>query len=275
MLRRAAEDSRLTAAAYAALIFYIDRSDENGESFPSYGKTAEDTGRDRSTVIRATNLLAGRGYLERIGRHNGKGNSSNIFRLVFRRQGVPAAIQKEYLKKPRRNARRQGSGAGQQQQASFINSDTGAKDADATFSKASESRIGATSDVASLPLNRVARMPSITPPSESSHSNQETSDRFCDAEGSQCEPVKNAKQREGAKGQKPENTADQAKRPLLQPGTMRSSHPQLPADLSDKERQLSRRYHAAIANGDQTEIDQVLRELETLETKQDTENEQD
>ena len=79
LLKAASTDSRLTAGAdFKVLIAVLDRMGDDLQSWPGFGRIAEDTGTTRRTVISAVNRLVDFGYLVKI---RGTGRRSNRYSL--------------------------------------------------------------------------------------------------------------------------------------------------------------------------------------------------
>jgi len=95
LLARACIDNDLGAGSvYRVLIYSIEKANSYGAFWKKNSTIAREIGIDRSTVIEAMNRLTLHGYIERIGRHNGRGNSSNVYVLALDLDGaVNAAIR--------------------------------------------------------------------------------------------------------------------------------------------------------------------------------------
>lgn len=84
LIKRAGSDPSLGAAAHQILGLMVNWADPDQRiRKKSVNYIAGAISRNRATVIRALAQLCGGGYLERIGRHNGTGNTSNEYRLCF------------------------------------------------------------------------------------------------------------------------------------------------------------------------------------------------
>ena len=95
LLARSVTDNNLGAGSvYRVLIYSIEKANSYGAFWKKNSTIAREIGIDRSTVIEALNRLTLHGYIERIGRYNGIGNSSNVYVLALDLGGaVKAAIR--------------------------------------------------------------------------------------------------------------------------------------------------------------------------------------
>jgi len=95
LLARACADNDLGAGSvYRVLIYSIEKANGHGAFWKKNSTIAREVGIDRSTVIEAMNRLTIYGYIERIGRHNGRGNSANLYVLALDLGGsIKAAIR--------------------------------------------------------------------------------------------------------------------------------------------------------------------------------------
>jgi hypothetical protein len=102
LIKRAGSDPELSAAAHQVLGVMVNVADTNGQiRNKSVNYFAKFTDRNRSTVIKAINLLAKRGYLERIGTFNDIGNGRNNYWLCFEITHALRANAREHAREQR------------------------------------------------------------------------------------------------------------------------------------------------------------------------------
>ena len=90
------EDLRKAGASvYSVLMYAVEKADADGRFWKKVSTIAREVGIDRSTVIRAMNTLTYHGFIERKGRHNGVGNSCNVYCLTLDLGGAMRAAKRE------------------------------------------------------------------------------------------------------------------------------------------------------------------------------------
>ena len=100
LLARAYTDNDLGAGSvYRVLIYAVEKADATGRFWKKNSTIAREIGIDRATVIRALNKLTLGGYIERRGRHNGVGNSCNVYNLALDLGGAIKAAKREQRRK--------------------------------------------------------------------------------------------------------------------------------------------------------------------------------
>lgn len=100
LLARASTDNDLGAGSvYRVLIYAVEKADATGRFWKKNSTIAREIGIDRATVIRALNKLTVGGYIERRGRHNGIGNSCNVYNLALDLGGAIKAAKREQRRK--------------------------------------------------------------------------------------------------------------------------------------------------------------------------------
>jgi len=90
------EDLRKAGASvYRVLMYAVEKAGDDGRFWKKVSTIAREVGIDRSTVIRAMNTLTYHGFIERKGRHNGVGNSCNVYCLTLDLGGAMRAAKRE------------------------------------------------------------------------------------------------------------------------------------------------------------------------------------